>query len=132
MNNNWQLSIKLEEKTLNSIEEEHNLIIPDDLKEFLLLHNASIPILKSFDTDTSKDETINNILDFNFNSEELFAEIYNSIKNYIPKGFFPFARDGFGNYICASSNSNIIFYNHENQKIFSIANDFQEFFESLY
>jgi len=132
MENSWQLSIKLEKETLENIEGKCEIVIPKDLKNFLLLNNGSIPILKSFNTDSSKNEIINNILDFNINSSESFQIVHNSIKDYIPVNFLPFARDGFGNYICILQDNKIIFYNHETQKTSVIAKNFQDFIKGLH
>lgn len=133
MKNKWQLSINLTPDTLFGIEKEFDIILTNNLKEFLLKNNGSIPSKKYFDTLSSKEEVLNNVIDFNSESIESFGKIFNILKKILPLNVIPFAKDGFGNYICIdTTNENIVFYEHENQKTIHIANNLEEFINNLY
>ncbi len=133
MKNKWQLSIKLTTETLLSIEKDFNIVLPNNLKEFLLKNNASTPSEKYFDTLTSKEEMLNNIIDFNYESIESFEKIYIRLKKVLPSDTIPFAKDSFGNYICMNtSDEKIVFYEHENQQTVYVADNLEEFINHLY
>lgn len=133
MKNKWQLSIELTAETLLAIEKDFNFILPENLKDFLLQNNASTPSEKYFDTFSSKEEIFSNVIDFNYESIESFTKIYNRLKKVLPSDTIPFAKDGFGNYICMNiSDDTIVFYEHENQQIIYIASNLKEFIDHLY
>ncbi len=136
MENKWQFYNKLNNDTINDIEMKFNISFPNDIKEFLLKYNASSPSSKFFDTVETREEMLNNIIDFNKGSIDSFEEIYITLKDFLPLNTIPFARDGMGNYICTQENEDngykIVFFEHETQTLMGITDSLSEFISSLY
>jgi len=130
MKNEWQLKIDLMPDSLDKIEILIKKELPSEFKEFLSMANASCPKNDKFEVD-SELYVLNNILNFNDDSEEGFNDIYIRLKNSF-KIYIPFARDGFGNYLILDIDTKKVFlFNHENEQIIFVA-IFEDFINSLF
>ena len=139
---------------INTIEDSIGIKFPEDFTNFLLKHNHGRPKKPVFDTQLSSGRMMGSILNFNPEKKHAdnFMNVYNTIKDKVPNGFFPFAGDPAGNYICAEVKNNkvvnVSFWNHELQfsikdgerietiensnKMEFIAKDLDDFFRKLY
>ena len=127
--NEWQLKIDLESNSLVKVEEYIKKKIPLVIQEFLVIANASYPKKDMLIVDNIE-YILNNILNFNENSEESFFIALTMLKENI-NDFIPFAKDGFGNYYLIDFDDlKVYFYNHENNKI-QYLSTFDTFIENL-
>ena len=144
----------ISESDLKVVEDILGQELPVSFKQFLLENNHGRPKEPVFDTAESKGRVMGALLDFNVNQDhsDNFKDVYENLKSKLPKGFFPFASDPSGNYICAEVKDgavvNICLWNHEATFKLStsnemqitedlnnlefIADDFQKFLDHLY
>lgn len=127
--NEWQLKINLDSSSIEKVEEYIKKKLPLCMKEFLVESNAGYP-KKDLFIIKNKEYVINNILNFNENSEESFYHSFNNLKDDI-NGLFPFAKDGMGNYYLLDIDSlEVYFFDHEQNSI-EFLTDFNQMLNSL-
>lgn len=103
------------------IEKEIELNFPKDFVSFIIKNNHGRPEKPVFDTSKSKGRFFGALLNFNIEKKhsDNFLEVYKSISATIPNGFFPFASDPSGNYLCAEIQKdevvNVYLWNHEKE-----------------
>ena len=132
MDNKWNYKIDL--KTLDVfdlVEKEYDIDFPNDLKTFIVEHNAASPDQYCVDVcgiERVYSETLS------FNMEEPDATTFLSIKDAIKdRNYIPFALDPFGNFFCYSiKDSEISFYNHEEESFDNTGKSLDDFILSLY
>lgn len=131
MNIEWKYKIDLEENAIAEITEKYQVVIPDDLKDLLMVANAATPSKTRFMLKVDE-KVLGAILSFNPGEKE--ADSFESAMNIdFEKNMVPFGIDPFGNYICYnSSNGSILFFDHEEDCTTEIASSLQGFLDSLY
>lgn len=121
---------------INNIENALCIKLPKDYIECVMSNNAGYPDKFNFDIDEEKGKVFEYLLSISKNDEDNILDVYLKCKNDLPNRVIPFARDGFGNYICFKyttiDKSEVVFYNHENQEIYFVSNSFLEFINKLY
>lgn len=121
---------------IKNIESTLNIKLPKDYIECVMANNAGYPDKYSFDMGGEKGKVFEYLLSISKDDDENMIDVYLRLKNDLPKGVIPFARDGFGNLICFkymdSDTYEIVFYDHEDQKVYFISNTFSEFLSKLY
>lgn len=126
----------LNKSEINLIENELSVKLPTDFINLITEYNGARPSLISFDIKDEKEKVFDALIDFSPNSKNNVIEIYNRLKKNNNKKIIPFGEDGFGNYICFqyqnSENPNVVFFNHENNQVKHIADNFKDFIEMLY
>lgn len=132
MRTEWNFKIELKDKNVfNNISSEFANAFPEDLKQFIIEHNASSPSNNCVDINGKErvyDETLS------FNPEETEASTFSSAYEAVDNpAYIPFAKDPFGNYFCyAIKNGNIAFYFHEEQEMDETDMSLEEFINSLH
>lgn len=116
MINQWQYKINLKDKNvLGMLEEDKNILVPQELKKFIRENNAASPQKYKFDIN-GKTEVFGAVLNFNCDDNEGTSATF-AIESVINNKLFPFAVDPFGNFICVDLDSGeIVFYEHETAK----------------
>ncbi len=132
MENKWDYKIDIKnEKAFATISEMIGTDFPEDLKEFILAHNAASPEMNCVDINDIEygyDET----LSFNEDEEEATTALF-VLDNIECDGYIPFARDPFGNYfLYAIDSGNIAYYSHEEQSVDDSEMDLEMFISSLH
>lgn len=130
VNNNVNIEdIKYIESTLG-------IKLPEDYIECVMVNNAGYPDKFNFDIEDKRGKVFEYLLGISKDDEDNIMDVYFRCKSDLPKGVIPFARDGFGNYICFKYTTidkyEVVFYNHDNQEIYFISNSFLEFINKLY
>ena len=147
------------ELDLANFEEAHDVVIPAEYRKFLLLHNGGHPVPSDFvlyprfpgnEHWHGKGEDTSVVAWFKaINSEhENLAETLDAMVGRLPSGFFPFARDPFGNQICLATEGplagQVFFWDHEFEadpdegevptmrNVYYIADSFQAFLDGLF
>ena len=131
MNIEWKYKIDLTENMLSETIAKYQVVIPDDLKELLMIANAATPSKTRFMVKV--DEKILGAV-LSFCPDEKEADSFESaMKIGFDKEFIPFGIDPFGNYICYdTTNGNIMFFDHEEDDMTEIALTLEEFLSKLY
>lgn len=109
----WDFKIDLNrESILQDIEKEYEISIPEEVKAFIIEHNAASPT-----PNTVEINGIERVYDatLSFNDEEDDATTFRFAMQIVNKpGYIPFAQDPFGNFFCIDSTKSLVaFYNHE-------------------
>lgn len=123
-------------KDIGNIENVLGIKLPKDYIDCVIANNAGYPDKMTFDTKEESGKVFEYLLGISESDEDNIIDVYLRCKRDLPKGIIPFARDCFGNYICFKYSSTdkceIVFYNHENKKIYFVSNTFTQFIDSLY
>ncbi len=121
---------------IENMEQKLGISFPSDFKEVILKNNGSSPELNVFDTDVSQERVAEYLLSFNQDDKGNILDTYYSIKDRLPEKCIPVMSDPFGNYICFNfSNEDspkLYFWDHENNSIEFISDDFTNFLKKLY
>ncbi|KAE9534121.1 hypothetical protein A1D25_07135 [Ursidibacter arcticus] len=127
---NWKYVKPLENHNIiTEFENQHNVLIPEDLKSIIKQFNNGRPSLNQFDIPSEKGKVFKKLLSFNTNDTENvfdFLDIETDITSLIA-----FASDPSGNLICLKDNK-IFYWKHETDEIEKIADTFSELLENLY
>lgn len=127
----WKYKIDLSDNAISTLTEKYGIYIPDDIVELLEKANAATPSKTKFMLKVDE-KVLGAILSFNPGETE--ADSFESAMNIgFEKNIVPFGIDPFGNYICYNTNDNtIIFFEHENDSFFVVADNLNEFIKMLY
>lgn len=121
---------------IKDIESTIGIQLPTDYISCIMKNNAGYPSKFNFDIEGQKSKVFEYLLSISKDDEDNILDVYLRCKEDLPDGIVPFARDGFGNYICFKYMSidkyEVVFYNHENQDIYFISNNFSELINKLY
>ena len=126
----WKYKIDLEDKSIFSeIEQSRGIESPDDLKQLVIDENAATPEKYCFMVGNNE-RVFGAVLSFNKSDDDTVFGALNVVHN---KNLFPFGIDPFGNYICLDLKSEeVVFWDHETERIESTGNKLKSFIESLY
>lgn len=144
MNNTveWIGGTKITEEQLILVQEQLSITYPEDFREFILKNSGAGPFPHSYNFEGRDEAVLNNIFDFDLETEYNVIEEYGFIKDRIAEDVFPFGRDPFGNFICFdyrkdSTSPTVVFWDHElsredSDNLKLICNTFTEFIDKLY
>lgn len=105
----------------------------DSFRKCVIAHNGGRPSKRVFDTDKAKERELKSFLSFNREDRETVWKIFEWNKEELTNKFIPFGIDNFGNMICFDANNDrVVFVNHEDMSIETIADSFDSFMSSLY
>lgn len=105
----------------------------DSFRRCVIAHNGGRPSKRVFDTDKAKERELKSFLSFNREDRETVWKIFEWNKEELTNKFIPFGIDNFGNMICFDANNDrVVFVNHEDMSIETIADSFDSFMSSLY
>lgn len=128
----WKYVIELQEDSIVNTNKKYGIEIPKDLEELLKISNAGTPTKTTFLLEEGE-KILGAILSFNSNEEDDVDSFENAMTIGFDKHIIPFGIDPFGNYICYNTNnSNIVFFNHEDDSIEYISGSLDEFLNKLY
>lgn len=108
-------------------------VFNDAFRKCVIENNGGRPSKKVFDTDKTKERELKSFLSFNHEDRETVWKIFEWNKEELTNKYVPFAIDNFGNIICFDANNDkIIFLNHEDLVVETIADNFETFINCLY
>jgi hypothetical protein len=128
----WKYTTEIQNKNVFSeIEKERNIEIPVELKEFINKTNSGTPSQYNFMLGNIE-KVFGAVLSYNKN-EEGVDSVFTALEVVKNKDLLPFGIDPFGNYICYSLKEHVIvFWDHENNEVFSTKLGLKQFIDSLY
>lgn len=133
MNNIVWKRVKPLKDRIEDLEKDYSVMVPSELKEFILLHNGGRPSLDIIKTESGKEVEVKSLLSFNREDPET---IYNVIGYFIEqyKGtLLPIASEPSGDYFCLDLNDfKIIYWEHEKNVVSTVAKNLDEFINGLY
>ena len=131
MNIEWKYKIDLADNALSEMSSKYQIIIPDDLRNLLVVANAATPSKTRFMLKVDE-KVLGAVLSFNPNEKE--ADSFESAMNIgFEKNIVPFGIDPFGNYICYNTDKGkIMFFDHEEDSLAEITSTLEEFLNELY
>ena len=126
----WKYKIDLEDKAVFSeIEQNRGIEIPNDLKQLVSDENAATPEKYCFMVGNNE-RVFGSVLSFNKSDDDTVFKALDVVQD---KNLFPFGIDPFGNYICLNLKSEeVVFWDHETDRIESTGKKLKQFIESLY
>lgn len=130
--NKWSFKIELtDKKVFDKYEKQFGIIIPQDMRQFIIENNAANPSLNLVMLD-GIERVLDSVLSFNEKEDDAvtFAQIFRTLKNV---NNIPFAMDPFGNVFCYNTIDNVVvFYNHEVNRFERTNMGFKKFISSLH
>lgn len=128
----WKYKIDVEDTTVfEEIERERKIIFPEELKAFILKCNAATPSKYCFMVGNNE-RVFGAVLSFNRNEEEA-ESVFDVLPIIADENLIPFGIDPFGNYICyAVKEKEIVFWDHETDKVTSTGKILNDFIKELY
>ena len=115
--------------------------LPNDYVECIKENNGGRPRPKTFDFGGNKEMIFASLLSLAEVDKENISAVYDWIKDRLPQGVYPFAKDPFGNFICfkyEEESISIVFWDHEKtsedreKSIETICETFQQLLDKLY
>jgi len=149
VNNNtslvWQWAAgPIESDVVRSVERQWGIQFPQEYVECVQEFHGGRPSLECFDFPRRKEAVLNHLLGFVDGADLTITQVYDSVKDRLPDGVFPFADDPFGNLICfdyrnaTTSSPSVVFWDHEvafsdrERATSHVTNSFNEFVNMLY
>lgn len=135
MNNiTWKRVKKLRDSnSIAEFEKEYGIIIPDNFKEIIINSNSGRPSLDIVRTLDGREIEVKALLSFNKDDVENIYNVIDYFKEQFNGRILPIATEPSGDYFCIDITSNSIFYwQSEGEKLTFIANNLEEFLDSLY
>lgn len=128
----WKYKIDVEDANVfEKIGENRGIIFPEDLKKFILECNAATPSKYCFMVGNNE-RVFGAVLSFNLNETEA-ESVFDVLPIIVDKNLIPFGVDPFGNYICyAVREKEIVFWDHETDKVISTGKILKDFIKELY
>lgn len=120
-----------EDNLIEKIEKTYGFRLSDSLRNCLKEYNAGIPTPNVIRFKNGNESDVKRLLSYNEDDCECIYKIIDYfIKEYGGK-IIPFALDSAGNYYCEQQGNEIVYWTQE-QDIFPVCGDFEEFLKSLY
>lgn len=124
------------------VEQEWGVSLPDDYKSLAVTHQGMAPTPSVLDIGRGN-TVVCELLTLSFDEEHWASsmlDVYPSIQDYIPRGIYPFAATGAGDFICFDYRSDrnapkVVFYFTEEageQAIRWVADSFSDFLSKLH
>lgn len=128
----WKYKIEMKNPhAFEEVEALREIHIPEELKGFVMEHNAATPSLYHFMAG-STERVFGAVLSFD-KTETDADTVYPALGAVKDKNLLPFAIDPFGNYICYQlDRKQIVYWDHESDEVTSTGKNLSEFLESLY
>ena len=132
MDNIWKYKIDIKDINIfGEISKERGVNFPDDLKQFIVEHNAATPTKYKFMIG-SNERVLGAVLSFNKGEEDVDT-VFSALNIIEDKNLLPVAIDSFGNYICyALDKAKIVFWEHESGEVFVTEKTLEDFITDLY
>lgn len=131
MNQRWKYVKELQNKqAVTDFETQHNVVFPDDLKEWILKNNGGRPYNSTIDTEKTKSRVFKSLLSFNPDDKETIFTVYDVLQKE-DKSLLPFASDPSGNFFCIK-NGKIVLWLHETGTIENVADSFSAMLKKLH
>lgn len=137
----------INEEAIEQFENENQIMLPEDFKQFLLNRNGGVPDLQGVDV-KEKDNTKSRVVEFIFglapDSAGTLQHVYRIAQKRLPKNILPIARGGkhsFAMSLRKEDYGHIYFDNSDEvdrdgrssyDNLYQIADSFTEFLEKLY
>lgn len=104
--------------------------MPNDYKSIVVKNNNGRPSISTFDTESSRGHVFKKLLSLKKNDIETVYKA-KKVLSKIDNTLIPFANDPAGNYLCFKGDS-IVYWQHEDNSISKVADNFTEFLAKLY
>lgn len=128
----WKYKIEITDQSVFSeLESKYSLTIPEELKAFLVEHNAATPSKTHFMIG-STERIFGAVLSFNREDTDVDT-VFTAFDAIEDRSLVPFGIDPFGNYICyALADDQIVFWDHESGNILTTGSGLKRFITQLY
>lgn len=119
--------------SINKFEQEYEVTLPDNLKEFIIANNGGRPNLDIIKKLDGNEVEVNALLSFNKEDVENIYKVIDYFKGQFGGKIVPIATEPSGDYFCINLNNNsIVYWEHETNELSFIANNLDEFLNCLY
>ena len=127
----WKYKIDLADDAISKMSTKYGTTIPDDLVKFLEEANGATPSKTKYMLKVDE-KLFGAVLSFNPGEREADSFETAMLMGF-DKNIIPFGIDPFGNYICYNvDNGAIVFFDHEENLMISIADSLKDFINMLY
>lgn len=116
---------------ISAYERTHSIKLPEQYKKLILAHNGARPMKDSVMVG-KRECVVERLISWDKNAK---ANIHFWQKSLSDHGIFPFASDPFGNVFCfdysKGPNPNVVFWDHEEDRVTVVSENFDKFIASL-
>lgn len=132
MDNSWNFKIALKDETVfDKLARFYKTVIPDELKNFIVMANASNPD-KNLISINGTERIFETVISFNEKETEAVS-VFDLIEKEMTDSLIPFGIDPFGNLFYYSLiTKKVVFYNHEEDAFEDSNYTLTDFISSLY
>ena len=121
------------ENLISDYERLKQCTFDDSFRKCVLANNGGRPEKSTFDTDKVKGRSFKTLLSFEKEDHETVWKALALEKEKLGKKYAPFGIDNFGNLVCFDTeNGKVVFIDHENMSVETIADNFEAFINGLY
>jgi hypothetical protein len=114
--------------TIIEFEKLHSVSLPPVYKDFIKRHNYTMPNPNQIMVSGLGQKVVSLMLSFNSDDTVNMQDTYEYFED---KDLIPFAEDPGGNFFCFS-NHKVVFWEHEEDKIYPVADTFEDFLKMIF
>lgn len=126
----WKRGSQIDESIIEEVETTFSIVLPNDYKSVILVHNNARPSINTFDTEASTEHVFKKLLSLKKGDIETVYKA-KKVLSEVDDELFPFANDPAGNLLCFKDGS-VVYWLHEDNSIYKVAENFTEFISHLY
>ena len=126
----WKRGSQISDEIISEAELAYGICLPQDIKDIVKKYNNGRPSVSSFDSPIGKEHEIKKLISFKKDDIENIYQMKNLL-SAIDISLFPIALDPAGNIICYQ-NGKIVYWLHETDEVYPLANSFSDFLSKLY
>lgn len=131
----WKYSVNINRVQIEATLSQLGVMLPKDFIDVVAQHNSGSPEPHCFKLDNGEEKVMSYLLSFDLAEKRNIVSVARKMKEILPLNVIPIADDPFGNFIAyefdESNNPYLVYWNHENLKLFKIKATFTELLESL-
>ncbi|MBU9714326.1 SMI1/KNR4 family protein [Evansella tamaricis] len=133
----WRFSKgEIDSSILSEVERFFHMDLPPAYKELMLFHNGARPLpncIRVSNGEISRKIVVKTFLPIGRNYHDNLVQVSKRLSETLTKDYVPFANDSVGNYFCFHKETGqIVFWNHELDSIFPVANTLEDFLNKLF
>ena len=113
---------------IEKFESDNGVLLPTKYKEIAKQYNGGTPSANSIRISSNQVTDVKLLLSFKEGDAET---IFSAFPFFSKKGLIPFATDSAGNYFCFSKEK-VVFWEHEEDEVTNITQNFLSFLEMLH
>lgn len=126
----WKRGSQISDEIIADAELTYGISLPQDIKDIVKKYNNGRPSISTFDSPIGKEHVVKKLISFKTDDVENIYKVKNMLSTK-DTALFPIAIDPAGNIICYY-NGRIVYWLHETDEVYPLADSFSDFISKLY